>query len=110
MAPESVNPSDFTLPPEVADADFIAICDPDDFGEHYWHTYSEDEFRRIIEHTLSVWAEQEPEKKKEYATALAAHGMRLMPITLAESAYPPNARPLGKRRKPGFWQRLFGHR
>lgn len=108
MAPESVNPSDFVLPREIADADFIAICDPDDFGEHYWHTYSEEEFRRIIEHTLSVWAAQEPAKKKEYAAALAGHGMSLIPIDLADRALPPSARPLDKDRKPGFWQRLFG--
>lgn len=108
MAPESITPSDFVVPAEIAEADFIAICDPDDFGEHYWHTYSEEEFRRIIEHTLSVWAAQEPAKKKEYALALAGHGMCLTPINLAESANPPNAHPLGKRRKPGLWQRLFG--
>ncbi|WP_186301506.1 hypothetical protein [Denitromonas halophila] len=107
MAPASIGPTKFVVPSEIANADFIAICDPDDFGEHYWHTYSEEEFRRIIEHTLSVWAAQEPEKHKEYAEALAEHGMQLVPVTLT---YPPNARPLGKRRKPSFWQRLFGHR
>jgi len=69
--------------PEVKPDDFLACCDPDPgcFGpDHFWHTYTEYEFKRILEHTFSVWAKEDPNRRSEYATALAEFGMKLVQV------------------------------
>lgn len=69
--------------PEVKPDDFLACCDPDPgcFGpDNFWNTYSEDEFRRILEHAFSVWARERPHRVAEFAAALQEHGMKLVPV------------------------------
>lgn len=58
--------------------DFVAWCDPEDFGHvHFCQVYSEEAFKRILEHAFIVWAEQEPSRKAEFASALAEYEMKL---------------------------------
>ncbi len=64
----------------VSQNDVVVWCDPDDFGEEYHlRVYPDEQFKRILEHTFGVWAQQMPERKTEYAAALAEHGLQLAP-------------------------------
>lgn len=69
--------------PEVKPDDFLACCDPDPgcFGpDHFWHTYSEEEFKRIFEHACSVWLKGgSGTRVAEVSAALQEQGMKLVP-------------------------------
>jgi hypothetical protein len=64
--------------PDINPDDFLAWCDPFDFGaENFWSIYTEAELKDCLEQAFTQWAKEKPEQRAEYAAALAEHGMRL---------------------------------
>lgn len=64
--------------PDINPDDFLAWCDPFDFGaENFWNLYTEAELKDCLEQAFTQWAKEKPEQRAEYAAALAEHGMRL---------------------------------
>lgn len=64
--------------PDITPDDFLAWCDPFDFGaDNHWKTYSEHDFKLILEDAFGVWVKESPQRRQEFEAALASHGMRL---------------------------------
>jgi hypothetical protein len=64
--------------PDIKPDDFLAWCDPFDFGpDNHWKTYSEHDFKLILEDAFGVWVKESPQRRQEFEAALASHGMRL---------------------------------
>ena len=64
--------------PDIQPDDFLAWCDPFDFGaDNHWKTYKESDFKLILEDAFSCWVKDSPQMRQEFAAALAQHGMSL---------------------------------